>query len=121
MALLVPNCPSSRRFFRVRFDRLTPREQDYPSYGETAFTVTMFDRYMVPHKRGARLPACISGRRRCPPEDCGGVWGYEEMLESLADPKAEDHEHVKEWIGEDFDPEVFSARTVDRELGEMEW
>ena len=67
MALLVPNCPSSRRFFRVRFDRLTPREQDYPSHGETAFTVTMFDRYMVPHKRGARLPACISGRGGTPP------------------------------------------------------
>lgn len=76
---------------------------------------------ILPYKRGSRLPACISGRRRCPPEDCGGVWGYEEMLESLADPKAEDHEHVKEWIGEDFDPEGFSAKEVDRELAEGDW
>ena len=76
---------------------------------------------ILSYKRGSRLPACISGRRRCPPEDCGGVWGYYQMLEALKDPNADDHAHMKEWIGEDFDPEVFSAKEVDRELAEGDW
>ena len=73
---------------------------------------------ILPYDRTVRLPACTGGRRRCPPEDCGGVWGYYEMLEVLKDPNARDHEHMKEWIGEDFDPEVFSAQAVDEVLGE---
>ena len=43
------------------------------------------------------------------------------MLEVLEDPNARNHEHVKEWIGEHFDPEVFSARAVDEVLGKERW
>ena len=32
-------------------------------------------------------PACIGGKRACPPEDSGGVWGFVHMLEAVADPK----------------------------------
>ena len=120
----MPGTPRDLDERKYRIHHLLASEGDWMTYmydfGDSwEHKVTL--QKILPHKRGARLPACISGRRRCPPEDCGGVWGYEEMLKSLANPKAEDHEHVKEWIGEDFDPEVFSARTVDRELGEMEW
>ena len=43
------------------------------------------------------------------------------MLEALKDPNARDHEHMKEWIGEDFDPGEFSVQAVDEVLGEGEW
>jgi Plasmid pRiA4b ORF-3-like protein len=35
----------------------------------------------------------------CPPEDCGGVWGYEHLREVLADPADEEHEEMLQWLG----------------------
>jgi hypothetical protein len=53
---------------------------------------------------GALYPCLIEVSGRCPPEDCGGPWGYAEMLEAIADPKHERHAELTEWIGDDFDP-----------------
>jgi hypothetical protein len=58
--------------------------------------------------RGGRYPLCLEGERSCPPEDVGGVWGYDDFLEALANPKHEEHETYLEWAGE-FDPEKFDA------------
>ena len=60
-------------------------------------------------------PRCVAGERRCPPEDVGGVGGYTDYLEALADPQHEDHEQVMMWRGP-FDPEEFSAEKVNQEL-----
>lgn len=66
--------------------------------------------------RGQTYPACVDGKRNCPPEDCGGVWGYAELLEILADPAHPEQEERLEWIGGDFDPEEFDASAVDKRL-----
>lgn len=50
-------------------------------------------------------PICIKGKRACPPEDCGGIWGYQELLEAIQDPKHPEHEEKLEWVGGAFDPE----------------
>lgn len=50
-------------------------------------------------------PNCITGKRACPPEDCGGVWGYQNFLEVLQDPDHPEHEEMLEWAGGGFDPE----------------
>jgi hypothetical protein len=59
---------------------------------------------------GRSYPTCIAGKRHCPPEDCGGPWGYEQMLAAIADPS---HPDRREWwiqaTGEDFNPEAFSV------------
>jgi hypothetical protein len=59
---------------------------------------------------------CLTGKRACPPEDCGGVWGYANLLEAIADPSHEEHEEYLEWAGEDFDPEEFELDVVNVHL-----
>ena len=54
-------------------------------------------------------PLCVKGARACPPEDCGGFGGYEEMLRVLADPTDEEHESMREWAGGRYDPERFDV------------
>ena len=61
---------------------------------------------------GQKVPSCIEGARACPPEDCGGIGGYYDILEAIASPQHSNHEEMKEWVGDDFDPEHFDlART----------
>jgi hypothetical protein len=62
-----------------------------------------------------QYPRCIAGERRTPPEDVGGTPGYEEYLESIADPEHEEHENVLRWRGP-FDPEAFSPDEVNQWL-----
>jgi hypothetical protein len=66
-----------------------------------------------PASNATVYPACVAGKRHCPPEDCGGAWGYAELLGILADPANPQFEEQKEWIGEDFDPEAFSVSEAD--------
>ena len=65
-----------------------------------------------------KIPVCIDGERACPPEDCGGVWGYEELLQIRKDKNHPDYEErITEWLGEDFDPEEFNVEEVNNLLG----
>lgn len=67
---------------------------------------------ILPREKGVNYPRCIGGKRACPPEDCGGIWGYERLLEILKDPKHEEHEEMLEWLGEEFDPELFDPDNI---------
>lgn len=53
------------------------------------------------------VPGCVGGARACPPEDCGGVWGYDELLHILAKPDHDEHYERRRWLGRPFDPEAF--------------
>jgi len=59
-----------------------------------------------------KYPRCLAGARACPPEDCGGAAGYEELLDIMAHPEHEEYESTLEWLGGSFDPEKFDASTV---------
>jgi hypothetical protein len=63
-------------------------------------------------RKGERGLACLAGERRCPPEDCGGIHGYGEMLEILADETHCEHEAMLQWLGGAYDPGAFSASDV---------
>ena len=70
-----------------------------------------------PADPGQSYPRCIGGKRNCPPEDSGGVWGYAELLDILADPAHPEREERLGWIGEDdFDPEAFDIDTANNVL-----
>jgi hypothetical protein len=62
-----------------------------------------------------QYPRCVTGERRCPPEDVGGSSGFEEYLQALADPKHEEHENWLRWRGP-FDPDAFSLTDIDQQL-----
>ena len=68
------------------------------------------------HDPKANYPVCLEGERACPPEDCGGVWGYADFLDAIGNPKHEEHEDLLEWIGGAFDPEEFDATTATRSM-----
>ncbi|MBF0561682.1 MAG: plasmid pRiA4b ORF-3 family protein [Alphaproteobacteria bacterium] len=70
----------------------------------------------MPAVEGTRYPTCVAGKRACPPEDCGGPWGYEELLEILDDPDHPEYEDRLEWLGGEIDPEAFSVTEADADL-----
>lgn len=72
---------------------------------------------ILPPDPGGRYPVCLDGKRNCPPEDCGGIWGYEgHFLKAIQNPKHPDHEDMLEWIGDSFDPEAFDVEEVNQRL-----
>ena len=62
---------------------------------------------------------CIKGKRACPPEDVGGVWGYQVFLEAIGDRDHPEHEEYLEWIGGEFDPEELDLEGTNEILGEL--
>ena len=74
---------------------------------------------VLPPDPDARYPVCVAGRRACPPEDCGGVWGYAGFLEALVDPLHPEHDTMVEWIGGSFDPEAFDLEATNQRLASV--
>jgi hypothetical protein len=72
-----------------------------------------------PAAAGVFYPRCVAGRRACPPEDCGVLWGFAEFQEAMADPRHPEHGELKEWYSGDFDPKVFSAEEVSKLLQQV--
>jgi hypothetical protein len=72
-----------------------------------------------PREPGTHYPTCVKGKRRGPPEDCGGVYGYAEFLEARADPAHPQHEEMQEWFEGEFDPGDFDLDAINRELKKL--
>lgn len=68
---------------------------------------------------GETVPRCVAGKRACPPEDCGGPYGYGDLVDAVSDPKHERHEELLEWIGGQFDPEHFDLDEANAALAEI--
>lgn len=62
---------------------------------------------VLPATAGVTYPCCVGGRRAGPPEDCGGVWGFEEFLMAISDPQHPEHDQMLEWAGGAYDPDAF--------------
>jgi pRiA4b ORF-3-like protein len=67
-------------------------------------------------KKQLGASVCLAGERHCPPEDCGGVQGYEELLAAIRDAKHPEHRATREWVGRQFDPEAFDVAAVNQAL-----
>ena len=70
---------------------------------------------ILPREKGIEYPKCTGGKRACPPEDVGGIGGYEYFLEVINDLDNEEHDEILEWAGGRFDPEEFDIEAVEFE------
>jgi hypothetical protein len=68
-----------------------------------------------------KYPACIAGERACPPEDCGGVSGYHDLLKIISDPDHDEHESMITWLGGKYDPDEFSLSKVKFDNPKKRW
>lgn len=75
---------------------------------------------ILPAEALSSRPVCLAGERRCPPEDVGGVSGYEEFLEAIFDPTHEEYEHYVGWAGGHFIDE-FDLKGVNETLSRIQW
>ncbi|MGB9005098.1 MAG: plasmid pRiA4b ORF-3 family protein [Candidatus Aminicenantales bacterium] len=62
---------------------------------------------------------CIDGSRACPPEDCGGIGGYANLLEIIKNPRHEEYESMMDWLGGKFDPEAFDREKINKYLRKL--
>jgi Plasmid pRiA4b ORF-3-like protein len=75
---------------------------------------------VLPPEPGVAYPICVAGKLHGPPEDCGGIPGYYNLLEAIRDPAHTDHEDMVDWVGGEFDPEAFSLNEVNHKLAPIQ-
>ena len=80
-------------------------------YGDSWWHTVQLEGHIFKDKN-IRYPVCIDGERACPPEDCGSIDGYYELLKTISDPENEDYEDMKAWVGKDWNPEKFDKNSI---------
>jgi hypothetical protein len=98
----------------IRGDRKVRFRYEY-DFGDGWLHEIVFER-VVGREPEVKYSRCVDGARACPPEDVGGPLGYGNFLEAIADPRNENHEWMKEWFGEKFDPQRLDVEKVNSEL-----
>lgn len=76
-------------------------------------------RAISPIEPGVKPLVCLKATGACPPEDCGGPWGYAHLLEVLADPTHEEHAEIVEWFGDDWDPQRCDMEAINTVLARL--
>lgn len=74
---------------------------------------------IIPKIKRERVPYCLDGKRACPPEDCGGPWGYKHYLSALKSKKGSKYRDAVEIIGRHFDPKKFDKSAVNKEIFDL--
>jgi hypothetical protein len=115
--------PLSREGLTIEDDRdVTLREVGVPDRARFAYRYHFGEGWLVEvalekvsaRVKGERLPRCLAGERAGPPEDCGGVDAYHEMVAALQVPYTDESREWREWLGSDYDPEACSLDRINR-------
>lgn len=72
----------------------------------------------VPEK-GMRYPVCTAGERAGPPEDCGGLEAFHDMLACIKEPHTELGREWLEWLGPEYDPDVCDLDRINKALKKL--
>ncbi len=103
--LLSAFLPTDRKPFRFEY---------VYDFGDNWEHEVIFESAQQPESR-VKYPVCTDGALACPPEDVGGVWGFYDYVEALADPEHDQHHDFLEWGGR-FDPEAFDATKTTKQM-----
>lgn len=117
-----PEILDERKF---TLQQITPHEQDAFGYeydfGDSWEHEITVEKIRAPESSAVTTARCLDGARACPPEDCGGVWGYADLLKILKNRKHPEHKSMKEWLGRSFDAEAFNLEKVNLWLQTLKW
>lgn len=107
---------------KVKLYQVVPMEKFKFSYGYDFgdnWEHTVLVEKILPVEKGKHYPYCSKGKRACPPEDVGGVWGYTNFLETIKDVNHSEYEDMLEWVGGEFNPEEFDMGYVNERLKQI--
>lgn len=101
-------------------DRLLEEENDTVQYhydfGDGWVHTITLEKVMEGYD--GELPVCKAGAMNCPPEDIGGIWGFQEFEKAMNNPSHPEHVKYREWYGETYDPEYFDCDHINESLRE---
>jgi hypothetical protein len=104
---------------------VAPCEKDVLHYeydfGDTWLHTILVEKIQRSEPDGATTAECLAGKGACPPEDCGGPCGYQDLLKILRNPRHAEHNSMKEWIGRPFDSEAFDPVSTNLHLQRVKW
>ncbi|MBM3840463.1 MAG: plasmid pRiA4b ORF-3 family protein [Verrucomicrobia bacterium] len=117
--------PETQEERKSTLQQIAPHAQDAFGYeydfGDSWEHEIVVEKILPPDSSLATTARCLDGARACPPEDCGGVWGYEDLLKILKNRKHSEHKSMKEWLGRPFDAEGFDLEKVNVWLRKLKW
>ncbi len=90
-------------------------------FGDSWEHIVMVEKILPADSSKPATAVCLAGSRACPPEDCGGIGGYLELLKVLKNRRHPEHRNMKEWLGRPFDPEFFDIATTNAWLRKLKW
>ena len=90
-------------------------------FGDSWQHLVTVEKILEPDASFQGFAKCLDGRRACPPEDCGGAWGYEDLLKIIKSPKHKEHKSMMEWLGGEFDAEAFDIEKINKYLQKLKW
>jgi len=88
-------------------------------FGDSWDHHVMVEKILAPEAEAATFALCLGGARACPPEDCGGIWGYDNLLKVLKDKKHPEHKEMKEWLNRPLDPTAFDVAEINSWLQKL--
>ena len=117
----VENSNDSRK---IKLNKILKKEKDKILYeydfGDGWMHEILLEKIIIDTVKG-QIPSCIKGKRNCPPEDCGGTYGYHDILKTLSNPKSEDYKSIVDWLGGVYDPEYFDIDSVNKLLKQEDY
>ena len=84
-------------------------------FGDNWMHYIVVERFLA-KANGLAYPYCMSGKNACPPEDCGGIKGYDTLIKALKNKQHPEHKEYKNWVGKGFSPDGFELNKINNQL-----